>query len=426
MEGRSALRARSIDSAIGASGLQTFSCDNLVIGAGPAGTSCAHWLARQGQDVLLVDQCAFPRHKVCGDGLIPDALAALARLGLLDEVLAKAHLVDHVRCVAPSSRAVEISAPMAVISRYCLDEILLKAALAQGASFKSNMHFERLSRESEPAGQVNGAWFRKLGEAVFVGARRVVLATGASAAALGAAGVSHRRAPSAMALRTIIRHPDLRGQISGLQVIWHRALSPGYAWIFPMSEHCYNMGIGVFDVAEAWPQHKLNLRSLYERFVAVNPLAGRLHNEGETILALKGAPLRSGLVGAKPWQEGLIICGEAIGSTYGLTGEGIGKAMETGIMAAESMLSSDAAQGLANAQTGPMYESSLQGLRARYAQYEKANRINRQPWLAELLIQWAARSERLRDWAFDVLNEKRSPEDLVTVSGLMRLLLQKS
>ncbi|NDH43921.1 MAG: hypothetical protein EBX62_08870 [Betaproteobacteria bacterium] len=100
--------------------------------------------------------------------------------------------------------------------------------------------------------------------------------------------------------------------------------------------------------------------------------------------------------------------------------------METGIMAAESMLSSDAAQGLANAQTGPMYESSLQGLRARYAQYEKANRINRQPWLAELLIQWAARSERLRDWACDVLNEKRSPEDLVTVSGLMRLLLQKS
>jgi flavin-dependent dehydrogenase len=49
-------------------------------------------LARAGFDVVLVDQQAFPRDKVCGDGLIPDAHHALCRLGLLDEVLARANV----------------------------------------------------------------------------------------------------------------------------------------------------------------------------------------------------------------------------------------------------------------------------------------------------------------------------------------------
>ncbi|MDP3082288.1 MAG: FAD-dependent monooxygenase, partial [Rubrivivax sp.] len=64
------------------------SCEVLVIGAGPAGSACAQLLARAGIDVLLVDQQDFPRDKICGDGLIPDAHAALQRLGVHAEVMA--------------------------------------------------------------------------------------------------------------------------------------------------------------------------------------------------------------------------------------------------------------------------------------------------------------------------------------------------
>ncbi|MDM0036016.1 FAD-dependent monooxygenase [Variovorax sp. J22P271] len=71
-------------------------CEVLVIGAGPAGSACAQVLPAAGLDVLLVDQQAFPRDKTCGDGLIPDAQRALARLGLLDAVLARARVATHV------------------------------------------------------------------------------------------------------------------------------------------------------------------------------------------------------------------------------------------------------------------------------------------------------------------------------------------
>ena len=47
-------------------------CDAIVVGAGPAGAACAQLLARAGRDVVVVDAHAFPRDKVCGDGLIPD------------------------------------------------------------------------------------------------------------------------------------------------------------------------------------------------------------------------------------------------------------------------------------------------------------------------------------------------------------------
>ena len=57
-------------------------CDVVVVGAGPAGSSAATSLARAGRDVLVVDKATFPRDKCCGDGLTALALRLTERLGL--------------------------------------------------------------------------------------------------------------------------------------------------------------------------------------------------------------------------------------------------------------------------------------------------------------------------------------------------------
>ena len=71
--------------------------DVIVVGAGPGGSSAATFLARQGITTLLLDKSSFPRDKVCGDGLTPQAVYWLDRLGCADEVLAADQRLHQVR-----------------------------------------------------------------------------------------------------------------------------------------------------------------------------------------------------------------------------------------------------------------------------------------------------------------------------------------
>jgi hypothetical protein len=109
-------------------------CDVLVVGAGPAGSACAQQLAAGGLDVLLVDQHDFPRDKICGDGLIPTAHAALRRLGVYEEVQALAQPVAHVRCIAPGGGHVDVPGSLSVLPRKELDHVLVRARQRAGAS----------------------------------------------------------------------------------------------------------------------------------------------------------------------------------------------------------------------------------------------------------------------------------------------------
>ena len=55
--------------------------DVIVVGAGPAGSSAAYHLAAAGADVLPLEKAAFPRDKICGDGLTPRAVKQLIGMG---------------------------------------------------------------------------------------------------------------------------------------------------------------------------------------------------------------------------------------------------------------------------------------------------------------------------------------------------------
>ena len=52
-------------------------CDVLIVGGGPAGSSCAWGLRYAGLDVLVVDRKAFPRDKVCAGWITPQVVQSL-------------------------------------------------------------------------------------------------------------------------------------------------------------------------------------------------------------------------------------------------------------------------------------------------------------------------------------------------------------
>src|SRR5205807_2635161 len=57
--------------------------DVVVVGAGPAGSATAQFLAERGHDVALLDRAQFPRAKPCAEYLSPEAGRVFQRLGVL-------------------------------------------------------------------------------------------------------------------------------------------------------------------------------------------------------------------------------------------------------------------------------------------------------------------------------------------------------
>ncbi|HXW33138.1 MAG TPA: FAD-dependent oxidoreductase, partial [Acidimicrobiales bacterium] len=108
--------------------------DVLVIGGGPAGSSCAYWLADAGWDVILVEKKHFPREKTCGDGLTPRSVRQLEDMGL-GGALTGAHRYIGLRSCAYGMN-LEMSWPAHpsfpqvgyVITRHDLDQLVAERA----------------------------------------------------------------------------------------------------------------------------------------------------------------------------------------------------------------------------------------------------------------------------------------------------------
>lgn len=111
--------------------------DAVVIGAGPAGSSAAASLAAHGRRVLLVERDRFPRHKVCGEFLSPEAQDTLNALDLTDAVAVQGPTsLTHVEVTTRGGQHLRRPLPAAAwgISRYALDGALAQAAAGRGVT----------------------------------------------------------------------------------------------------------------------------------------------------------------------------------------------------------------------------------------------------------------------------------------------------
>ncbi len=354
--------------------------------------------------------------------LVPDSHAALRRLGLHERVMGVALPASVARCVAPSGSAIDVPGELAVLPRRELDALLCRAAVEAGARMVAPARF--IAPLLDGGGRVVGAQLGAGGQTREVACRWLVLATGAPPGALLATGLCERRTPSAMALRVYVRHAGLPEAAAALRFVWHRRLRDGYGWVFPGPDGVFNIGVGILDShpssgGAAQERHKArNLRLLFDDFLKVDAQAARLMREGERLSELKGAPLRCDLAGARSAAPGVLVSGEAIGATYALTGEGIGKALETGIAAAEAVI-----EGADNDDAViAAYRVRLDALRPRFAMYRKAASFNRHPLLVSLVVWRALRSPRVLARLADILNERRLPGSLLSWRGFKAMM----
>ena len=380
---------------------------------------------------MLVDAQAFPRDKVCGDGLIPDAHRALARLGVLDEVMAEAQSAASLGCIAPRGGRIDVPGGLAVLPRKRLDEIVCRAAVDAGARMFAPARFVGAVRDGDR--RASSARALQDGDACARCARPGSCSRAArSRRRLLAAGMCERRTPSGIALRGYVENAAMTPRITSLEVVWHKRLAPGYGWIFPCRGGVFNIGVGIAAQPRraarrpAAGMKDANLRDVFDAFKS-RLRAGARARRGRRWRGepgrLKGAPLRCTLEGARFDAPGVLVTGEAAGSTYSFTGEGIGKAMETGIHAAEAI----ARRGRRRRQRDDAavradYEARVLALKPRFELYERPTASTSHPWLVDLLIWSARRSPRRLQRMAGVLEETHIPTDAVTFRGVVRRL----
>jgi len=382
--------------------------DVVVIGAGPAGCIAATHLATGGHRVLLLDREDFPRDKVCGDGLIPDALRALGRAGIEDEIRRRGHGMKRSSVFSPSRIEVEVPGDFVTLKRRELDAALLDRAREAGATFC-------VANVAHLDAEANGTVVCDVaGVDHPVQARAALVATGARVGLLQKHGLVHRPGPSAVALRAYVHS---RFDLDRMVISYDRSILPGYAWIFPLGGGEYNVGCGVFY--RDGSREGVGLREMFKSFCREFPLMRDLLQAAESRTSLRGAPLRCGLQGVKPVGPGhTLAIGETIGATFPFSGEGIGKAMETAELAARTIhnaLESDDFNSLE--EFGVRLEESLS---PKYLGYKLAQRAVSRAWLVDFMAHRAKRSRFLQEAMAGIIAETRDPGPLFTLRGLLR------
>lgn len=384
----------------------------IVIGAGPAGAIAACHLASRHHRVLLLDRQKFPREKVCGDGLLPDALRCLDAVGVGEEVRAAGHPVDTSVFVSPSLNEVEIPGEYLTLKRSLLDLIVAQKAVEQGTIFAQG-EVEQLAIEPDRV-----ASFKIRGYSKPIRSKIGIIATGTDVRLMHKMNWPAKKGPSAVALRCYI-HSSL--VLDRLIISFYRhnpSRVPGYGWIFPMRDHEFNVGIGILSPDRAI-RRTINLKDKFNAFTESFPLARELMRQSNRITALNAGSLRYDFEGAYPFVNGpLVAVGEAIGTTLPFIGEGIGKAMESGELAADAVskaLNSDDLSKLSR--FGQKIESEFKTL---YHGYRLAGRWLGRPWLNNFTVGRLGASRYAKEILAGVIAENKNPKDIFSINGFLK------
>jgi geranylgeranyl reductase family protein len=310
--------------------------DVAIAGAGPAGATCAWYLARAGVRVVLLDRQVFPRDKVCGDAICSRAQLHLSRMGVLRQIMdnAEGHpaaiggMVSPGGVVAIGNSVDHIdSSPVIAIRRVHLDHRIVQAAQAAGAHL-----IERFDVAGATLDQPAGWWTIASSNGSTVQARALVAADGANSRLARRLGIV-ADGPEAICSRAYIEAGTSDFAFDGV-AFYRRDLLPGYCAVFRESRDQLNFCLYIIPGGQCGMQ---DLRRMHEHVLRTDPFVGRAVGARASIGAMKGAPLRLGGV-ARSYDDHLIVLGDAAGQIDPLTGEGIQYAMDAAEIAADTLI----------------------------------------------------------------------------------------
>jgi geranylgeranyl reductase family protein len=290
--------------------------DAIVIGAGPAGSTTALRLAREGASVVLLDKARFPRDKPCGGGLTGRALKNLpcSVEPVVEHVVDRIELRLRYRCTLERSSGRPL---VTMTQRRRLDLHLAEQAAAAGADFRDGVRVDGIELDDAGASvTVDGTRIRG---GVLIGADG---ANGVTARAVGLAGDHDYGVAYEGNVRYGAAHEDRYRRRAVVEI---GEIPGGYGWVFPKGDHV-NVGVG------GWRREGPNLRRHLSRLCAQHGI------DEATLESLRGHRLPLRRPNARLARGRVLLVGDAAGLVDPLSGDGMYEAFVSARLATAATL----------------------------------------------------------------------------------------
>jgi flavin-dependent dehydrogenase len=309
-------------------------CDALVVGGGPAGSSCARALTAGGLDVVVLDRAQFPRHKVCAGWVTPQVFAAL---GLQPQGYAEERTLQPFtgfRLGIWGGRRIEVRYRQAVswgVLRAEFDDFLLRSSGARLRLGEPLEHLQHLGDRWVANGGISAA--------VVVGAGGFACPVSRLLGARGGVAVAARELEFPLGGHTTPVNAET-------PELWFTADLRGYGWCLRKGDYL-NVGLGL-EAGRDLNGQVSKFLTLIQEACPINADVQRRW-DGHAYRLWGRGPARLA------W-DGALLVGDAAGLAYPQSGEGIRPAVESGFLAARAIL---AAEGDYRAERLQSYEATL-------------------------------------------------------------------
>ncbi len=400
-----------------------------IIGAGPAGSTCALHLAEKGIKCILIDKAIFPRDKICGDAISGNAVYELEKLGAsfpglftnFEEKIA----TSGIKFVAPSGKSLYLKMKKIregfthagyVSERIHYDQFLLEQVKKD--SLIKVMEGIQIHEVVEASNHIQ---LKSKDGKLIIKAEMVVGADGAHSAIAKLTGRTDiDKQHYSGGLRQYWENVTGFDEGNPIELHFYKNTLPGYFWIFPMNGNKANVGIGL--KSDVISRKKINLKQLLESIIREHPSVSPRFAKAKPLEEPKGFGLPLGSKKIPLSGNRFILLGDAASLIDPFTGEGIGNAMISGRMAANHIdlcLKEKKYDVIFNAQYDQAIYKKL-GDELNISQ--RLQKMLNRPWLFNWIVKKANKNQHLHSFIEDMLDDPNQRKQITKPSFYYKLI----